>query len=83
MTLVSLFAFLTAIFAMADRCDIIAELSSGVCLYLCSKQAKFLNGRYMSANWDVDKLEAKKDEILSKDLLKFHIKGDLGVPPFE
>ena len=32
----------------------------------------------MSANWDVDELEAKKDEITRKNLLKIDLKGDFG-----
>lgn len=32
-----------------------------------------LNGRYVSATWDVDELEAMKDEIVEGDKLKFRL----------
>jgi len=32
----------------------------------------------MSANWDVDELEQKKDEIKERDLLKMDLKGEFG-----
>ena len=31
---------------------------------------QFLSGRYVASVWDMDELEAKKDKILKKDLLK-------------
>jgi len=54
------------------------ELSAGTAVYLASHQAKFLSGRYMSSNWDVDDLEARKDEIIEQDLLKMDLKGVFG-----
>ena len=47
-----------------------AELPAGFCLYLASSKADYLNGRYVSANWDVDELEQIKDEILTNDKFK-------------
>ena len=47
-----------------------AELSAGFCLYLASPRADYLNGRYVSANWDVDELEEMKEEILTRDKFK-------------
>jgi hypothetical protein len=32
----------------------------------------------MSANWDVDELEAKKTQILEEDLLRMDLKGEFG-----
>jgi len=32
----------------------------------------------MSSNWDVDDLEARKDKIVEKDLLKMDLKGEFG-----
>ena len=32
----------------------------------------------MSANWDVDELEARKDEVIEKNLLKMDLKGEFG-----
>jgi len=54
------------------------ELAAGTAVYLASPQAKFLSGRYMSSNWDVDELEARKDEVIKKDLLKIDLKGEFG-----
>ena len=54
------------------------ELAAGVAVYLASPQAKFLSGRYMSANWDVDELEARKDEITERNLLKINLTGEFG-----
>lgn len=58
------------------------ELAGGYCLWMSTDRADFMQqrwGRYSflrygiaddSVNWDVEELEAKKDEIESKDLLK-------------
>ncbi|CAF1294775.1 unnamed protein product [Didymodactylos carnosus] len=46
------------------------ELAGGFCVYLASPKADFLNGRYISANWDVNELEAMRDEILTKNKFK-------------
>ncbi len=47
-------------------------LCGAFCVWLSSKQedVMFLNGRFLSANWDVDELLHRKDEIVQKDLLK-------------
>jgi hypothetical protein len=59
-----------------------ADLAAGVAVYLASPAARFLSGRYMSANWDVDELEAKKDEINQKNLLRIGLEGSFGVKQF-
>jgi len=59
------------------------ELAAGAALYLASPQAQFLSGRYMSANWDVDELEARKDEVIEKNLLKMDLRGEFGSGLFE
>lgn len=45
------------------------ELAAGFAVWLCSGQADWAKGRYLSANWDVGELVALKDEILTDDLL--------------
>jgi len=35
------------------------------------ERLSWLGGRFISATWDMEELESKKDEILEKDLLKF------------
>ena len=44
-------------------------------MYLTTERAQYLNGRYASVNWDIEELEARKDEIVSKGLLKQGLKG--------
>lgn len=39
-------------------------------VWLTKKQLSWLGGRYVSANWDVEELEAMKDEIVEGDKLK-------------
>ena len=55
-----------------------AELAGAVAVYLTTERAKYLNGRYASVNWDIEELEARKDEIVSKGLLKEGLKGVFG-----
>jgi hypothetical protein len=42
-------------------------------LYLASPRADFLRGRYITANWDIDELEAHKNEIIEKNMLRVNI----------
>ncbi|KAL7940879.1 NAD(P)-binding protein [Trichoderma barbatum] len=53
-------------------------LSSGVSLYLTTPGAEFLRGRFISANWTIDDLEAKKDEIVKQNLLTTCIRAKFG-----
>lgn len=58
------------------------ELAAGFAVWLAtSKKADFLRGRYVSANWDVDQLVAKRDEIVQKDLLWTRVVGQEQVMP--
>src|SRR5271169_2515792 len=54
------------------------ELAGGVALWLTTTEAEFLNGKYMSANWDVDEVVAKKEEILDEKLLTLGLSGTFG-----
>ncbi|KAK9350639.1 hypothetical protein V1523DRAFT_419160 [Lipomyces doorenjongii] len=54
------------------------ELAGGVVLWLSTDAASFMDGRYMTTNWSVDELMTKKEEIVSKDLLKIKLSGDFG-----
>jgi NAD(P)-dependent dehydrogenase (short-subunit alcohol dehydrogenase family) len=45
------------------------ELAADFAVWLCSGEADWARGRYLSANWDVGELTALKDEILQDDLL--------------
>jgi NAD(P)-dependent dehydrogenase (short-subunit alcohol dehydrogenase family) len=45
------------------------ELAAGFIVWLCSGQADWASGRYLSANWDVGEILQMKDRILGDDLL--------------
>lgn len=45
------------------------ELAAGFAVWLCSGAADWASGRYLSANWDVGELLARKGAILEDDLL--------------
>ncbi|KAL2837215.1 hypothetical protein BJX68DRAFT_274230 [Aspergillus pseudodeflectus] len=45
------------------------ELVGAVGTWVASRDISFLSGRYLSINWDVEELEARREEVLQKDLL--------------
>jgi NAD(P)-dependent dehydrogenase (short-subunit alcohol dehydrogenase family) len=49
------------------------DLCGGFVVWLTKGQKSWLNGRYLSASWDVDELEARKDEITERDKLKMRM----------
>ncbi|KAF4219804.1 hypothetical protein CNMCM5878_006698 [Aspergillus fumigatiaffinis] len=56
------------------------DLVGGVAVWLCSGDKRFLSGRYVSVNWDVDELERRKEEIVAKDLLSSGLRrGEVAV----
>lgn len=52
------------------------ELAGANCVWLSTDVAKFMHGRYMSTNWSVDEILEKKEDIVSRDLLKIKLTGD-------
>ena len=57
------------------------DLVGAFCVWLSissesSKHRQALNGRFISCKWDVSELEARFDEIIEKDLLRFRIAVD-------
>ncbi|EPE36263.1 NAD(P)-binding Rossmann-fold containing protein [Glarea lozoyensis ATCC 20868] len=58
------------------------ELTGGFAVWLSTEQASFLNGRYVSANWSVDELVERKEEIVSEGKLLVGIKGEFGEQQF-
>jgi NAD(P)-dependent dehydrogenase (short-subunit alcohol dehydrogenase family) len=54
------------------------ELVGGTAVWLCQEKAKFLSGRFIAANWDVEDLLSRKEEIVKDDLLKLTLKGEFG-----
>ncbi|KAJ4308666.1 hypothetical protein N0V94_009257 [Neodidymelliopsis sp. IMI 364377] len=61
------------------------ELVGGVGAWLAGWEGpdrSFLNGRFVSANWDVENLVERKDEIVEKDLLKMALNAKMGSEQF-
>jgi NAD(P)-dependent dehydrogenase (short-subunit alcohol dehydrogenase family) len=52
-----------------------ASLPASFFVWLSSDEAEFLKGRYLWANWDVEELENRKDEILDGEFLKVGLQG--------
>ena len=47
------------------------ELCGSFCVWLTKdKTRRWLSGRLLSANWDADELEARREEIVGRDMLK-------------
>lgn len=49
------------------------ELAADTFVALTAERKEWLGGRYVSVNWDLEELEAKKEEILQGDLLKVRL----------
>lgn len=54
------------------------ELAGAVIVWLCSAEAEFMNGRYMSTNWDVVEMVRRKGDIVEGNELKVQIGGKMG-----
>ncbi|KNG44456.1 GMC oxidoreductase [Stemphylium lycopersici] len=50
-----------------------SELAGDTLLWLGAERREWLGGRYVSANWDLEELSAKKEEIVKRDLLKLRM----------
>lgn len=55
------------------------HLPGGTAVWLCSGDKKFLSGRYIMSNWNVEELESRKEEIQERGLLTFALKGEFGL----
>ncbi|KAJ5824904.1 Glucose/ribitol dehydrogenase [Penicillium robsamsonii] len=51
----------------------VPELPADTIVWLGKERREWLNARMISANWDMEELEMKKDEIIERDLFKFRI----------
>ncbi|KAK4653455.1 putative secondary metabolism biosynthetic enzyme [Podospora pseudocomata] len=49
------------------------ELPADAMVWLAKERREWLAGRFFNCCWDVDELENRKDEITSRDLLKFRL----------
>lgn len=54
------------------------DLAASVVNWLTTPEATFMQGRFMSANWDVAELLDRKDEIVRQDLMKLSLSGLVG-----
>ena len=54
-------------------------MTGGTILWLTNPRADFLRGRWLSVNWRVDELEAKKDVIVGQNLFKTAFNAQLGI----
>ena len=59
------------------------ELAGGAAVWLATEKPKFMNGRYMGANWSVDDLMNKEKEIVDGGFLLEELKGNFGKSQFE
>lgn len=59
------------------------ELVGAVAVWLSTEKAKFMNGRYMNVNWNVDDLYERRDEIRQGKLLQIDLGGNFGVEQFQ
>lgn len=55
-------------------------LVGSTAVWLCHEDAKFLSGRWIAANWDVEELVGRKEEIVKGNLLKPTLSGEFGYP---
>ena len=55
----------------------------GLGVWLCHKHADFLNGRTIGSHWSVDELVARKEEIMSRDLLTMDLSGNFDGKQFD
>lgn len=51
------------------------SLPANFYVYLASTRAKFLHGKFLWSNWDVDELEAKAEEIENSRFLNLDVVG--------
>lgn len=59
-------------------------LVGGTTVWLAGQErAKFLSGRAVVANWSVEDLVERREEIVSGELLKMGLKGEFGKEQFE
>ncbi|KAK0927664.1 hypothetical protein LTR29_017599 [Friedmanniomyces endolithicus] len=50
-------------------------LPGGTAVYLSTKRAEFLMGRFVSSTWDMEELEGVKERVVKEDLLRSRVLG--------
>lgn len=60
------------------------ELTGGTIVWLLADpdRSKFLNGRVITSEWDVEEMVERKEEIISKNLLTMQLHATLGLEQF-
>lgn len=53
----------------------VASLPAHLAVWLASKEAHFLNGKYVWAHWDVEEMKARADEIKNSPMLTTNTVG--------
>lgn len=59
------------------------ELVGGTAVWLSTEKAKFMDGRYMNSNWNVDDLYERREEIHQGNLLQIDLRGTFGADQFQ
>lgn len=54
---------------------LVADLAGDFVVWLASEEAKFLKGKFIWVNWDVEELKANAKEIESTSLLTIQLEG--------
>jgi len=49
------------------------ELSADTMVWLCKERRDWLSGRFVTATWNMQELEGRRDEIVKKESLKFRM----------
>lgn len=49
------------------------ELAADTVIWLCKERREWLRGRFISATWNMEELEGRKEEIVKEDKLKFRM----------
>ena len=52
-----------------------ASLAAHFLLWLASKEARFLRGKFVCSNWDVEEMKAKAKDIETPRMLEANIHG--------
>ncbi|GAM35330.1 3-oxoacyl-(acyl-carrier-protein) reductase [Talaromyces pinophilus] len=58
-------------------------LAGGTAVWLTTEEARFMSGRFISANWCVKELVARKEEIEQEGLCKVGMIGTVGLDQFK
>lgn len=59
------------------------ELVGGTVVWLATEKARFMNGRVMAANWHVEDLYERREEILKGNQLTLGLQGTFGLEQFQ